>query len=390
MKVKLGDVIDKIVGDEDRFNTTLQYYIGGEHIDSARILITNKGILDSDKGRTLGYQFHYPFEPGDVLFMTKNPYLRKCGYVDFPGICSIATFVLRTKDPNVLCQKYLAVITQTDEFWNYLEANKSGSVNYFITWKTLEKYEFELPDLKRQEQIAEAIWSIEKTRISYEALMDKTEDLVKARFVEMFGEIGMDEKGWGLGKLGQYCVVNPRRPKDVPDDCEVTFIPMPAVSEHGQIDCSETKPYGEVKKSFTYFEEDDVLFAKITPCMENGKGAIARGLSNGIGAGSTEFHVLRPIDGKSNPYWLYVLTMFESFRKLARRMMTGTGGQLRVPANFLEDYMVSLPPFEKQQEFEEFCKNCEESINAIDQTLKDLVALYKKVLSDVVVEEGVM
>ena len=70
--------------------------------------------------------------------------------------------------------------------------------------------------------------------------------------------------------------------------------------------------------------------------------------------------------------------------------MTGTGGQLRVPANFLEDYMVSLPPFEKQQEFEEFCKNCEESINAIDQTLKDLVALYKKVLSDVVVEEGVM
>ena len=204
----------------------------------------------------------------------------------------------------------------------------------------------------------------------------------------MFGEIGTNENGWGLSKLGQNCVVNPRRPKDIPDDCEVTFVPMPSVSEHGQMDCSETKPYGEVKKSFTYFAENDVLFAKITPCMENGKGAIARGLSNGIGAGSTEFHVLRPIENKSNPYWLYVLTMFEGFRKLARRMMTGTGGQLRVPVNFLEDYLIALPPFEMQEEFEEFYKNCEESINAIDQTLNDLVALYKKVLSETIVEEG--
>ena len=203
---------------------------------------------------------------------------------------------------------------------------------------------------------------------------------------------GADDFGWGLVPLGSVCYINPKKGQDprLNSGVEVSFVPMPAVTERGEIDATAVKEYDEVKTGFTYFAENDVLFAKITPCMENGKGAIARGLSNGIGAGSTEFHVLRPIDGKSNPYWLYVLTMFESFRKLARRMMTGTGGQLRVPANFLEDYMVSLPPFEKQQEFEEFCKNCEESINAIDQTLKDLVALYKKVLSDVVVEEGVM
>ena len=91
-------------------------------------------------------------------------------------------FIVAENDKNIFIDKATVPdtpITQTDEFWNYLEANKSGSVNYFITWKTLEKYEFELPDLKRQEQIAEAIWSIEKTRTSYEALMAKTEDLVK-------------------------------------------------------------------------------------------------------------------------------------------------------------------------------------------------------------------
>ena len=390
MRVKLGDVVDKIVGDEDRFQTTLKYYIGGEHIDSDRILITKLGLLDSDKGKTLGYQFHYPFEPGDVLFMTKNPYLRKCGYVDFPGICSIATFVLRAKDSQVLSQKYLAAVTQTDEFWNYLEANKSGSVNYFITWKTLEKYEFELPPLQRQNEIVSAIWSIEETRAAYEELAESTEDMIQARYTELFGEIGKDDKGWGLTTLGECCDINPRRPKDIPDDCEVSFVPMPAVSEHGQIDCSESKSYGEVKKAFTYFADNDVLFAKITPCMENGKGAVATGLSNGIGAGSTEFHVLRPIEGKSNPYWIYTTTMFSSFRRQARRMMTGTGGQLRVPASFLEEFVITLPPFELQNQFENFYKECEESIVAIQQTLEDLIALYKKILSDTTVQEGAL
>ena len=248
MKIKLGEVVDKIVGDDDRLTTSKKYYIGGEHIDTARIRVTQRGILDSDRGRTLGYQFHYPFEPGDVLFMTKNPYLRKCGLVDFEGICSIATFVLRTKDPEVLDQRFLAVVTQTDDFWNYLEANKSGSVNYFITWKTMEKYEFELPGIDRQKQIAEAIWSIEETRLSYEKLIEKTEALIQSRFVEMFGALGTDVNEWGLTTLGECCVLNPKRPKDVSDDLDVSFVPMPAVSEHGQMDTTDIKKYREVKK----------------------------------------------------------------------------------------------------------------------------------------------
>ena len=189
MIVKLGDVIDKIVGDVDRFNTDLLYYVGGEHIASDRIIIYDKGILKSAKGQTLGYQFHYPFCSGDVLFMTKNPYLRKCGMVEFDGICSIATFVLRTKDESILSQQYLAVLTQSDAFWNYLEANKSGSVNYFITWKTLEKYEFDLPSIAEQERIYKAFFLIEKTKKTYEDLLIKTDALVKSRFIEMFGKI---------------------------------------------------------------------------------------------------------------------------------------------------------------------------------------------------------
>lgn len=385
---KLGDLVDKIVGDEDRLTTTREYYIGGEHIETDRIAVYNRGNLTDEQRNILGYQFHYPFEPGDILFMTKNPYLRKCGMVLFEGICSIATFVIRTKDDTVLDQRFLAVLMQTDDFWDYLEANKSGSVNYFITWKTLEKYEFNLPTLEEQKKIADIAWAFEKVRCAYEKILIETDNLVKARFIEMFGEPGKDEYGWGLKKLKDCCILNPRRPGNIEEHTPVSFVPMPAVSENGKIDCSDVREYGDVKKGFTYFAENDVLFAKITPCMENGKGGVAEGLSNGYGAGSTEFHVLRPIEGVSNPYWLYILTMFKDFRNSARKMMTGTGGQLRVPISFLEDYMISLPPIELQDKFEEVYRQAENSKDEVLKALKSLDLLNKKVISEMILKGG--
>ena len=177
----------------------------------------------------------------------------------------------------------------------------------------------------------------------------------------MFGELGKDQKGWGLTTLGECCELNPKRPRNIDDELKVSFVPMPAISEDGKIDCSNIKTYKEVRKGFTYFAENDVLFAKITPCMENGKGAVAKGLSGGIGSGSTEFHVLRPIEGKSNPYWLYIITMFKSFRVGARKVMTGTGGQLRVPVGYLRDFPISLPPISLQDSFEGFVHQSDKS-----------------------------
>ena len=183
----------------------------------------------------------------------------------------------------------------------------------------------------------------------------------KSQFIEMFGELGKDQKGWGLTTLGECCELNPKRPRNIDDELEVSFVPMPAVSEDGKIDCSDVKLYKDVRKGFTYFVENDVLFAKITPCMENGKGAVAKGLSGGIGSGSTEFHVLRPIEGKSNPYWLYIITMIKSFRVGARKVMTGTGGQLRVPVGYLRDFPISLPPIGLQNAFEAFVHQSDKS-----------------------------
>ena len=136
---------------------------------------------------------------------------------------------------------------------------------------------------------------------------------------------------------------------------------MSAVSEDGHLLDILDEEYGKVKKGFTYFENNDVLFAKITPCMENGKGAIAQGLTNGIGMGSTEFHVLRPINEISSPYWLLALTQMPVFRERAAKNMSGTGGQKRVAAAYLEHFMVGVPSIEEQRHFEAIYKQADKS-----------------------------
>lgn len=183
-----------------------------------------------------------------------------------------------------------------------------------------------------------------------------------SQFIEMFGNPLASVQKYPLKKLGECCELNPRRPSlELEDTDKVSFVPMPSVSENGYLQDVIDEEYGKVKKGFTYFENNDVLFAKITPCMENGKGAIAEGLTNNIGMGSTEFHVLRPIDGVSNPFWILTLTRLPIFRERAAKNMSGTGGQKRVPGKYLEGFMVGLPPIEEQNRFEAIYQQADKS-----------------------------
>lgn len=153
-------------------------------------------------------------------------------------------------------------------------------------------------------------------------------------------------------KIADVAEVNPRRPAqllDLSPAHNVTFVPMAAVDEvSGRIIKPEVKRYDEVRKGFTYFGENDVLFAKITPCMQNGKSAIARNLCNGLGFGSTEFHVLRP-SHEVLPEWLWYFVRQESLRSEAQRSFKGSAGQQRVPADFLASHAIPLPSLSEQR-----------------------------------------
>lgn len=335
--------------EEDRFT-----YLGLEHLDSGSLKVTRFGSDVAPIGEKL------VMRKGDVLFGKRRAYQKKVAIAPFDGIFSAHGMVLRPNE-DVIDPDFFPLFISSDYFLDAAIKISVGSLSPTINWRDLKVLEFELPDLEIQRKLAAVLWSINDTMESYKKLISATDELVKSQFIERFGIPGTDPYGWGLTTLGTCCELNPRRPKDMNVDVNYSFVAMPSVSEDGRIDSSITRPYSEVSKGFTYFAENDVLFAKITPCMENGKGVVAVGLENGAGFGSTEFHVLRPINGISDPYWLYIITMFKKFRSDAEKVMTGTGGQRRVPITYLSEYRIALPPISLQEQFAAFVRQSDKS-----------------------------
>lgn len=155
--------------------------------------------------------------------------------------------------------------------------------------------------------------------------------------------------GWTAAPLKDLCDLNPRHPRGTPDDLPVSFVPMAAVSDtDGVIADATVRPFGDVKRGFTQFADADVLWAKITPCMENGKAAVARDLESGLGCGTTEFYVLRS-RGAIMPEYLHRYMRQESYRREARATMQSGVGQARVPKGFIQSTAPPLPPLPEQR-----------------------------------------
>ncbi len=130
----------------------------------------------------------------------------------------------------------------------------------------------------------------------------------------------------------------------------VSFVPMADIKENTAIfKPKEERIIKDVYKGFTYFKDNDVLLAKITPCFENGKSAIARNLTNGIGFGSTEFIVLRPNLEKVLPEWIYFNINSNEFIQQGKYCMTGTAGQQRISLDFVKQYPIIIPSLKEQQ-----------------------------------------
>jgi type I restriction enzyme S subunit len=149
--------------------------------------------------------------------------------------------------------------------------------------------------------------------------------------------------------LSDVCEINPRMDLGISDDAECSFVPMEYVDDiSGTIANTSIRRVGDVKKGYTFFKNDDVIFAKITPCMENGKCAIGKNLKNGIAFGSTEYHVIRAKE-EVIPEWVYYYLRQEHVRQSATHWFRGTAGQQRVPATFLEELKLPLPPLTEQK-----------------------------------------
>ena len=226
--------------------------------------------------------------------------------------------------------------------WNkYNEATGVPS----LSKETIYKIEIPVPDLSAQCRIAAILTSADKVIAATQKTIAKYKQIKQGMMEDLLNEqCTMNNVQWKKVRLGECCAVNPKTDTmKVLDDDVVALVRMEDVSNDGFITSFSERTYKSLqKRGLTIFQNEDVIFAKITPCMENGKGALVRNMKSQICMGSTEFHVLRAYDNVSINF-IYQLTISKRFRQRAEMQMTGSAGQQRVPTAFLEDCLISIP-----------------------------------------------
>ena len=190
-RCRFGDVVREIKNSIDRENNPYDYYIAGGHMDSEDLHIHRKGSFKTDD---VGPAFIREFKKGQVLYGSRRTYLKKVAVADFDGVTANTTFVLETKDENVLLQSLLPFVMLSDSFTEWSIGKSKGSTNPYVLFSDLADYEFELPPIEKQRTLAKLLWGIDSTKCSYKDLIDKTDEVVKSQFIEMFGDFKTNPK----------------------------------------------------------------------------------------------------------------------------------------------------------------------------------------------------
>ena len=302
-----------------------------------------------------------------------------------PYTCFFAGYLIRfVINTNKALPDYVFAFTQTNTYKEWVNAIQRPSGQPNINAEEYQSLEIPLPPPNIQNEIVSIIQTAysEKKRKEFEAqqLLDsidtylleelgvslpevrnKLKDRVfllnrselEGRFDPTVYKDGIKliSPKWDNEKLSKVAFVNPGGAyKGKTVDTPISFVPMEVIDEAFSEITTMDETTIEQASGFTKFREGDLLWAKITPCMQNGKSAIAKDLTNGLGCGSTEFFILRPKDERLAIEYLHVILHMKCVRETAMLYFGGSAGQQRVPASFLENFNLPLPPKEKQIE----------------------------------------
>ena len=300
-------------------------------------------------------------------------------------LCNNFTSILRVKEN--INSKYIFYFLRNNYKINKVvkyQNKTTGIINLKLQNYLNESCIF-LPELKIQNKIVNILDNLENIIEKNQNYLTHLVVLTKSLFTTMFGDpfskvINKEEE---KSFLKDITIINPSKKEieEIKSNLEISFITMADISEDGRINVDNIKKLEDVKNNFTFFKENDVLFAKITPCMENGKGGVAKSLKNNIGFGTTEIHVLRPISNITNSQWIYHLTKLPLFRKDAEIHMTGSAGQKRVPTTYLANFKIKVPPIELQNKFAERIEKIEKLKFEIKKSIETSQNLYDSLIS---------
>ena len=342
---------------------------------------------------------------GDIAYNMMRLWQGAVGVVPEDGLVSPAYVVAAPYED--VEPRYFAYLFRTADYMREVESFSRGIVadRNRLYWGQFKQMPSPFPPLEEQRRIADYLDAhgrlttrlIRNRRRLVAALRQYKGAAIEAKLTR-----GLDPaascvptpaswptaipQGWEVVRLKQVAVINPSR-SEVPTgsgDLEVTFLPMERVSVTGRVDSSQ-RISPAAAGGLTYFRRDDVVVAKITPCFENGKGAVLNDIPTDYGFGTTEFFVLRA-SPRITPDFLYRLTACPTFRTMGTAAMTGAAGQQRVPLDFVREFPIPLPPVSEQALITQWISRFEEAVERAERGATHAIAVLQEHRERMIVE----
>ncbi len=366
---KMSDVAIE-VNDRENNPASSKYdrFVGLEHYVSGEVIIRNYGSTENLES-TMKI-----FQNGDVLVARRNVYLKRASMVDFDGLTSGDSIVLRAKNPVI--GRILPFILNTDAFWDFADQYSDGTMSKRLSPKTLMTYEFDLPDKDELEKFADLLWAANDTRESYQALLRQTDELVKSQFIELFGNPVTNSKKLPTKKLSELGELNrgvsKSRPRNKP---ELLGGPYPLV-QTGEVTAAEL--YITCYEN-TYSEAglaQSKMWPKGTLCITIAAN-IAQTAILGFDACFPD-SVVGFLAG-DNVKQIYIHYWFGFFQKILEEQAPQVA-QKNINLKTLSELDVMVPSLEKQNEFVAFVEQTDKSKFEIKKAIENTSALIKSLM----------
>ena len=341
---KMSDVAVE-VNDRENNPASSKYdrFVGLEHYVSGEVIIRNYGSTENLES-TMKI-----FQSGDVLVARRNVYLKRASMVDFDGLTSGDSIVLRAKNPVI--GRILPFVLNTDAFWDFADQYSDGTMSKRLSPKTLMTYEFDLPDEEELEKFADLLWASNDTRESYQALLRQTDELVKSQFIELFGRPEDNNMGWDMGTIRDIVSdVRYGSSRQASSDGKYPYIRMNNITYGGELDLTDLKriniPDNELAKCTV--RKGDVLFNRTNSKELVGKTCLYDRDETMVLAG---FVIRVRMNEKATPEFLVQYMNLPYMKELLLSMCKAACGQANINAQELQNIPIYIPPIDIQKRF---------------------------------------
>ena len=329
--------------------------------------VTMKGVVPQleTAAKTDAHDDRKLIKKGDFAINSRSDRRGSCGISEYDGSVSLINTILTPRAE--MNPHYYNWLFHTAEFADEFYKWGHGIVDDLWTtrWQEMKNISLPIPSLAEQEKIsgllAEKVSKIDALILNQERQIEKLKQYKQSLITEVVTKgldptvplkdsgiewIGKIPQGWNLNRIKYISEFNPPCSRKISDETIVSYAPMDCI-KNGYMIPQEIE-YSNVSSGLTYFCENDIVMAKVTPCFENGNIAIAPTLQNGVAFGSSELFVFRAIEKKIEKKWLFYYLQSTRFVEKAKSTMTGTGGLKRVSPAFVKDHTLALPPKEDQ------------------------------------------